>query len=98
MPTFERDPRFDREFRRLPRPQQRAFKEAVRQFVAGLTITPPEFAPGLRVKRVQRTADVWELTFAPDGRATFAYGSEVRRGEPHIIWRRIGDHSILKNP
>lgn len=41
--------------------------------------------PGLRVKRMQGTDDVWELTFAPDGRATFRYGPEVRPGEPHIV-------------
>lgn len=35
---------------------------------------------------------------APDGRATFHYGDEVKAGEPHIVWRRIGDHSILNEP
>lgn len=28
------------------------------------------FLPGLRVKRVQATRDVWEMTWAPDDRAT----------------------------
>jgi len=41
---------------------------------------------------------VWELTFAPDGRATFEYGDEVRPGDAHVIWRRIGDHSIFADP
>ena len=53
----------------------------------------------LRVKRVQGARrGVRELTWAPDGRATFEYGPETRPGEPHVIWRRIGDHSILKQP
>lgn len=95
MPTFERLARFDREFRRLPRELQRAFLEMLPAFIAGLRAEPPAFPPGLRIKRVQGTAGVWEITFAPDGRATFAYGNEVHPGEPHVIWRRIGTHEIL---
>jgi hypothetical protein len=34
----------------------------------------------------------WEMTWAPDGRATLEYGTERRPGEPHVIWRRIGTH------
>lgn len=33
------------------------------------------------------------MTWAADGRATFEYGQEIRPGEPHIIWRRIGTHA-----
>jgi len=54
--------------------------------------------PGLRVKRVQGTANVWELTWAPDGRATFEQGDEVVDGKAHIVWRRIGTHAIFKRP
>ncbi|HEV7161625.1 MAG TPA: hypothetical protein VGN25_00075 [Solirubrobacteraceae bacterium] len=36
-----------------------------------------------------------EITFAPDGRATFEYGVEVMAGEPHVIWRRVGTHAVL---
>ncbi len=39
-----------------------------------------------------------ELSFAPDGRATFGYGEERVAGQPHVIWRRIGDHSIFRQP
>jgi hypothetical protein len=53
---------------------------------------------GLRVKRVRGTAGVFELTWAPDGRATFEYGPEVREGEPHVIWRRISGHEIFARP
>ena len=38
------------------------------------------------------------MTYAPDGRATFAYGDEVVPGEPHIIWRRVGTHDVLSEP
>jgi len=49
-------------------------------------------------KRVQGEAGVWEITWAPDGRATFAYGPEVLAGQPHIVWRRIGTHDIFRRP
>lgn len=67
-------------------------------FIAALRATPPLFPPGLRVKRVQGTSGVWEVTFAADGRATFAYGGEVHSGEPHVIWRRVGTHDVLADP
>jgi hypothetical protein len=38
------------------------------------------------------------MTWAPDGRATFSYGTPVKEGEAHIIWRRIGTHDIFTNP
>ena len=98
MPTFERLARFDREFRRLPRELQRAFLAMLPVFVAALKEDPPVFPPALRVHRVQGTAGVWEITFAPDGRATFEYGAEVRAGEPHVIWRRVGTHAVLSQP
>lgn len=65
----------------------------MKHFVADLTIGT--FRKGLRVKRVQGTSDVWEMTWANDGRATFRYGSPKRAGEPHVIWLRVGTHSII---
>ena len=78
-PTYERRRPFLRDFRRLPPPaQQEAFLATVERFVASLA--SGEFDPALRVKRVQRAADVWEITWAPDGRATFEYGAELHPG------------------
>jgi hypothetical protein len=54
--------------------------------------------PTLRVKRVITHPGVWELSWAPDGRATFTYGEEQIPGHPHIVWRRIGTHDIFRNP
>ena len=51
----------------------------------------------LRVKRVQGSDGVWEITFAPDGRATFAYGPEILPGEPPVIWRRVGTRDVLSD-
>jgi hypothetical protein len=50
------------------------------------------------VHRVQGAVGVWEITFAPDGRATFEYGSEVLAHEPHGIWRRVGNDDVLIDP
>lgn len=41
---------------------------------------------------------VFEMAWAPDGRATFEFGEAQRKGEAHIIWRRIGGHEILGGP
>jgi hypothetical protein len=38
------------------------------------------------------------MTWADGGRSTFEYGSPVREGETHIIWRRIGTHEIFGRP
>jgi hypothetical protein len=98
VPTFERLPRFDREFRRMSREFQAAFLRMLPVFIEALRAGPTSFPPGLRVKRVQGAEGVWEITFAPDGRATFAYGPEVRPGEVHVIWRRVGTHDVLADP
>jgi hypothetical protein len=100
VPTFERGSRFDREFRRLSREMQRAFLglEVLPLFIAALRATPPDFPPQLRVKRVEGSPGVWEMSFAADGRATFEYGAERIPGSPHVVWRRIGRHEILREP
>lgn len=97
MPTFTPLSRFLADYSRLTRAQRAQFAAARRQFVDDLK-TGKRFRNGLRVKRVQGTPDVWELTWAPDGRATWAYGEEIIPGEPHIIWRRVGTHAIFDQP
>jgi hypothetical protein len=83
---------------RLTPPQQRAFREAVAQFISDLSDGGQGFHPRLRVKRVQGHPGVWEMTWAYDGRATFQYGDEVHAGQAHIVWRRVGTHSIFRRP
>jgi hypothetical protein len=97
VPTFEWLPLFDREWRSLSPEQQRAFRDAVAALVDDLR-EGAGFRKGLRVKKMQGREDVWEMTRAPDGRATFHFGSPVTEGEPHIVWRRIGTHRILTRP
>ncbi len=57
-----------------------------------------EFRPSLRVKGVQGRPGVFEMTWAPDGRATWQYGPQLLPGEPHVIWRRIGTHDVFRRP
>jgi hypothetical protein len=56
------------------------------------------FRPGLRVRGVQGAPGIFEMTWAPDGRATFEYGDPIHPGEAHVVWRRVGSHAILANP
>lgn len=97
MSTFQRLPRFDADWARLTPDQRTRFRDAVAMFVAHLAAGEP-FRPGLRVKRVRGTADIWEYTWAPNGRATWQYGGEIKPGEPHVVWRRIGTHHVLRAP
>lgn len=77
MPTHAERERFLREYSRLTREQRKAFLAAVGLFVAGLGTQ--RFDQKLRIKRVQGQRGVWELTWAPDGRATFEYGTRSAR-------------------
>lgn len=97
-PTYEPRRRFLREYRRLSRERREEFRGARRKFVTALREKPPEFPGELRVKRVQGHPGIWELSFGDGGHATFSYDEEVRKGETHVIWRRIGDHGIFNDP
>ena len=94
MPTFAVTPRFRQDLKSLTPQQRRRFENVVRNdFVPD--IESGQFRASLRVKRVQSTAVVFEMSWAPDGRATWQYGSQIRPGVRHVIWRRIGTHSIF---
>jgi hypothetical protein len=96
MPTYDFERAFMRDYRKLTQAERLAFRRAVALFVQDLIRR--EFSPSLRVKRVGTHPGVWELTWAPDGRATFYRGDELRPGDPHIIWRRVGSHDIFRDP
>ena len=97
MPTFAWVARFGADFDRLSPAQQASFLTAISQFVEDLS-AGGQFRNGLRVKGVQGASGVFEMTWADDGRATFQYGDAVLEGEPHVIWRRVGTHDILRQP
>jgi hypothetical protein len=94
VPTYRRLPRFDRDYAALTPEQRRLFRQAVAKFVEDLKADRKP-RRGLRVNAVQRAPGVLELTWAPDGRATFEYGEPVHEGDVHVIWRRIGTHAVL---
>ena len=96
MPTYVALARFLRDYEALTPEQQALFRRALAIFIKELR-EGKGFRKGLRVKRVRGTEDVFEMTWAPNGRATWEYGEEVRPGERHIIWRRIGTHDIFNN-
>lgn len=97
MPTYSWLSRFRADFVRLTPTQQAAFLTAVQQFVDDLRHDRP-FRKGLRVKGIQGATGVFEMTWAPDGRATFEYGPEVVSSESHVVWRRVGTHAIFTTP
>ena len=84
MPTYQRLPRFDQDWRSPRSAEQQRFRAAVARFVEDLEAGRP-FRAGLRVEGVQGTRDVMEMTFAPDGRATWEFGPEVKLGQVHVI-------------
>jgi hypothetical protein len=97
MPTFAWLARFGTDFDALSPSQQAAFLAAVVQFVEDLR-SGSGFRNGLRVKGVKGAAGIFEMTWADNGRATFEYGDAIVAGEPHIVWRRVGTHTIFDRP
>jgi hypothetical protein len=97
MPTYEALPRFWRDWDNLTVAQRRQFLSAFAKFVEDLGGSSG-FRAGLRVKGVRGAEGVFEIAWAPDGRATFHYGQSVHEGEAHIVWRRIGTHNIFGRP
>lgn len=97
MPTYDVLSQFLRDWKGLTAAQKKAFLIAVAQLVSDLR-SGTGFRKGLRVKKMHGYDDVWEMTWAPDGRATFHYGSSVQAGQPHLVWRRIGTHEIFNRP
>ncbi|MFJ4343174.1 hypothetical protein [Streptomyces sp. NPDC088915] len=98
MPTFETTTRFAADLDRLTPAQRQRFRRAVLEaFVPDLRIGR-RFHPGLRIKGVRSAPGIYELTWAPDGRATWCYGRARITGDRHIVWRRIGTHDIFARP
>ena len=96
MPTYEQTTAFLRDFDRLTRSQQERFLTAVYLFIADLVAMDAgrkdRFRPGLRVKRMRGVPGLFEMTWAPNGRATFSWGEPVTVGKRHVVWERCGDH------
>jgi hypothetical protein len=97
MPTHEEEPDFLRDWASLSPAQKRRFLKTVNKMVEDVR-AGRGFRNSLRVKGIQGSTNVFEMTWADDGRATFEYGRSPHPGDTHIVWRRIGGHDILKRP
>jgi hypothetical protein len=97
VPTSQTTPRFERDWKQLSADLRARFRRVIsEQFVPDLVAG--SFRAGLRVKGVQAAPGVFEMTWAPDGRATFSYATPHQPGQPHVIWRRIGTHEVFRDP
>jgi hypothetical protein len=97
MPTFKKLPRFEKDLDLLSPNDRERFRRAAVRFVEDLE-RGRAFRPGLRVQGIKGAPGVFEMTWAPNGRATFHYGEPVREGHVHVEWRRVGTHDIFTNP
>jgi hypothetical protein len=95
---------FRADFGRLPAPHRAMFLDLLRTHflpavAAGSFTGSPPWPKRLRVHRLSNS-EIYSLTWnfsSPDGRATF-HLDKVPDGEPILVWRRIGDHGIYRQP
>lgn len=97
MPIYEREAAFRRDLLQLTPAMRLAFRRAVAALVEDLRKRGP-VRSALRMNPVQGHEGVFELTFAPDGRATFHFGAALIAGDRHVVWRRTGTQDIFRNP
>jgi hypothetical protein len=101
---FDRTASFIRDTARLPPEHYAMFRDTVyKHFLPaieqGAHTGHTPWPPRLRIHKLTDT-HVYSLTWnfaSPDGRATFEFGT-TDDGEPFLMWRRIGDHSIYDRP
>lgn len=101
--TYRALPRFTVDYKKLTSEEKKLFKEALAHFIVACRDfeKDPEgyvWPKGLRVEKLRGTHIVvmtWIFS-GPDGRATFQFGSID--GELAVTWRRVGGHSVYKQP
>ena len=86
MPNLAWLPRFERDYRKLAPELKPRVQKTLLQMEQNLR------HPGLRVKRMQGTADIWEARVTQSCRITFNWEGEL------ILLRTVGDHDVLKHP
>ena len=94
---------FEADFKRLSKSEQGTFKGVLPEFVAAcdrFALEPSTAWPAsLRGKSVEGARGIMEMTWSftgPDGRATFEWVD--LEGALAVRWRRIGGHSIFREP
>jgi hypothetical protein len=100
---FEVTDVFRADYKRLSPTEQRLVAKALPLFVAACdryaTDAATPWPAALRVKAIEGAPGILEMTWSfsgPDGRATFEW-TRID-GELAVRWRRIGDHSIFREP
>lgn len=87
--------RFEQDWKILTGEQRQRFRMSFVRYDADLQAG--RFRAGLRVRRVEGTAGVFEMTWAPDGRATFQFAEDAVQDRV-VVWRRIGTHRVFRRP
>ncbi len=100
---FRRTQRFLTDYKRLSDAERALFLAAVRQineaYARRGTLRLPDWPATLRIGHLSSVPRIWEMTWSfsgPDGRATFEF--VMIDGETAILWRRIGDYGIYRDP
>ena len=96
-------PRFRADYQKLSPEERLVFKKALARFIAaaGDYEGNPEryvWPKSLRVERLTGSgimAMAWSFS-GPDGRATFEFVTV--ENEQIVVWRRVGRHSIYREP
>ncbi|HET7049475.1 MAG TPA: hypothetical protein VFI54_14525 [Solirubrobacteraceae bacterium] len=97
-PTFDRLAQFKRDYAKLTPPQRDLFRAAVKKFVAPFSTTPPGEFGQPHIRELKEHPGYYELRFATDTRAIYTFGEAIRRGQPHVVWCRIGSDGVLDQP
>jgi len=106
---FERTDPFKADYQRLSEQERQMFRDAALMFNAACdrfieTKDPASWPTNLRVKPVVNAPGVFEMTWSfsgPDGRATWKWTTVVDAGGrplPAVRWRRLGTHTIFREP
>ena len=101
---WQTTPQFEADWERLPAEHRRAFRDVVPAFAKACDAYvarrgAQRWPAAPRVKPLTSAPGVWGMTWSfagPDGRATFQF--LTGEGEPAVLWRRIGTHTIYSRP
>ena len=100
---FQTTRSFDGDYARLSAAEKRLFRESLTVFVPACDRyardPATKWPASLRVRDVEAAPGVWEMTWShsgPDGRATFEFVQID--GLLGVRWRRIGGHSVFRQP
>jgi hypothetical protein len=96
-------PRFRADYQKLSPEERLVFKKALARFIAAARDyegNPEHYVwpKSLRVERLTGSgimAMTWSFS-GPDGRATFEF--VTFENEQIVVWRRVGRHSIYREP